>query len=87
MIFAFVSFALLVRSAVGVRSSRAILDGTVRLNLSSTTAPLEVFQVETPLRKSYDGAVCEQGIVQHDFSASYGTPFVGNASLQAFPDH
>lgn len=39
--------------------------------------PLEVFQVEAPVRQNYDGAACTQNIVQYDFTASYGTPFVG----------
>jgi len=43
----------------------------------SKTPPLGVFQVQTPLRKSYDGTSCQQVIVQHSFGASYGSPFVG----------
>lgn len=39
--------------------------------------PLEVFQVEAPVRQTYDGASCSSIVVQHDFTASYGTPFVG----------
>ncbi|KUI55353.1 Peptide-N4-(N-acetyl-beta-glucosaminyl)asparagine amidase A [Cytospora mali] len=42
--------------------------------------PLEVFQVEAPVRQTYDGAACSSIIVQHDFTASYGTPFVGTYS-------
>lgn len=39
--------------------------------------PLEVLQVQAPLRDSYDGAACSQVIVQSDFTASYGSPYVG----------
>ncbi|ROV93996.1 hypothetical protein VSDG_06263 [Cytospora chrysosperma] len=42
--------------------------------------PLEVFQVEAPVRQTYDGASCSSIIVQYDFTASYGTPFVGTYS-------
>jgi hypothetical protein len=85
MICAFVGLVLFLSSVMGLRSPRAMLNGTVGLNSSSTIAPLEVFQVESPLRRSYDGAVCEQVIVQHDFAASYGTPFVGNGLASSFP--
>lgn len=42
--------------------------------------PLEVFQVEAPVRQTYDGPSCSSIIVQYDFTASYGTPFVGTYS-------
>lgn len=44
---------------------------------SGETGLLDVFQVQAPLRTSYEGAACQQIIVQHEFAASYGTPFVG----------
>lgn len=43
----------------------------------STTSPLDVFQIQAPLRKSYEGASCQQVVVQHNFAASYGTPYIG----------
>lgn len=43
--------------------------------------PLNVFQIETPIRESYDGAACSQTIVQNDFTASYGTPYVGMSPI------
>ncbi|RDW92303.1 hypothetical protein BP5796_01697 [Coleophoma crateriformis] len=45
---------------------------------SSSTGLLDVFQVEAPLRSSFGSSVCEQVIVQHEFAASYGTPYVGS---------
>lgn len=39
--------------------------------------PLEVFQIQAPLRDTYDGAACSQMIVQKDFTNSYGSPYVG----------
>jgi hypothetical protein len=44
---------------------------------SSTTKPLDVFQVQAPLRATYEGASCQQVILQHNFAASYGAPYVG----------
>ena len=38
---------------------------------------LDIFQVEAPLRKTYDGTSCKQVVIQHEFAASYGTPYVG----------
>jgi len=40
-------------------------------------SPLDVFEVRAPLRASYEGASCEQVVLQHTFAASYGTPYVG----------
>lgn len=50
-------------------------------NISSVDIPLEVFQIQAPLRDSYDGAACSQTIVQHDFTNSYGSPYVGMLSI------
>lgn len=47
-------------------------------NTSPVDIPLEVFQIQAPLRESYDGAACSQTIVQHDFTNSYGSPYVGS---------
>ncbi|KAL2075852.1 hypothetical protein VTL71DRAFT_795 [Oculimacula yallundae] len=47
-------------------------------NGSGSTKLLEVFQVQAPLRKSYDDTSCRQVILQHDFTASYGSPYVGS---------
>lgn len=43
----------------------------------SPATPLKVIQVERPLRSSYEGAVCTQVVIQHNFAFSYGTPFIG----------
>jgi hypothetical protein len=48
---------------------------------SESTPILDIFQVEAPLRKSYDGTSCKQVVIQHEFAASYGTPYVGMRSL------
>ena len=53
----------------------------------SGVAPLlDVFQVEAPLRASYEGASCKQVVIQHEFANSYGTPYVGRhlRSLESF---
>jgi TRAP-type C4-dicarboxylate transport system permease small subunit len=47
----------------------------------SATRPLDVLQVQAPIRKSYEGTSCQRVIVQHNFAASYGTPFVGGHLL------
>jgi hypothetical protein len=61
--------------------SFGIASPTVRIEhvepIGSTTSPLDAFQIQAPLRKSYDGVSCQQIIVQHNFAASYGTPYVG----------
>ena len=44
---------------------------------SGVTALQEVFQVQAPLRATYEGTACQQVIVQHEFAGSYGTPYVG----------
>jgi hypothetical protein len=46
------------------------------LDRRSPVPPLEVFQVEAPLRASYDGASCHQVIVQHNFENSW-SPYIG----------
>jgi hypothetical protein len=43
------------------------------LERRSPVPPLEVFQAEAPLRASYDGASCEQVIVQHNFENSWSS--------------
>lgn len=59
----------------GICASPASSSG--QLTKSGLTGFQNVFQVQTPLRASYEGAACQQVIVQHEFAASYGTPFVG----------
>lgn len=44
---------------------------------SSDTGFQEVFQVGAPLRDNFEGFTCQQVIVDHEFAASYGTPYVG----------
>lgn len=84
MIAAFATIALLLRSSLAIANPRALMSAGASLNPSSTVVPLEVFQVEAPLRTSYDGATCSQVILQHDFAASYGTPFVGTVLWACF---
>jgi hypothetical protein len=58
----------------------SLSDGTLaeeRAIQSGATPLLEIFQVEAPLRKTYDGAACKKVVIQHEFAASYGTPYVG----------
>ena len=81
-VFAFAVFIL--SYSFGVASPTAVQD--VQLSTSSTP-PLEVFEVQAPLRKSYEGTACQQVIVQHNFAASYGTPFVGGYLLTPFSMH
>jgi hypothetical protein len=40
-------------------------------------SPLDVFEVQAPLRTSYEGTACQQVVLEHTFAASYGTPYVG----------
>lgn len=42
-------------------------------------SPLDVFEVQAPLRASYDGTSCEQVVLQRNFAASYGVPYVGRS--------
>lgn len=58
--------------AWGIRA--LLLNG---LQIYSVLALQDVFQVEAPLRASYEGASCQQVIVEHEFAASYGSPYVG----------
>ena len=75
--FAFAVFIL--SYGFGVASPAA---GVESVQLSgSSPPPLDVFEVQAPLRKSYEGTACQQVIVQHNFAASYGTPFVGGCLL------
>ena len=50
---------------------------------SGVSELLDIFEVQAPLRSSYGGAACQQVIVEHEFAASYGTPFLG----MHFQDH
>ncbi|TVY12620.1 Peptide-N4-(N-acetyl-beta-glucosaminyl)asparagine amidase A [Lachnellula arida] len=43
-------------------------------------SPLDVFEVQAPLRASYGGTSCEQVVLQYTFAGSYGTPYVGTYS-------
>jgi hypothetical protein len=75
MISVFASAVFILSYGFGVASPAAEFEST---ELSaSTTQPLEVFEVQAPLRKSYEDTSCQQVIVQHDFASSYGTPYVG----------
>lgn len=67
--------ALFLQASYGIGIARDVVYRAP--NVTSPEIPLEVFQVEAPLRKTYEGVVCEQVILQHNFAASYGTPGVG----------
>ncbi|TVY30808.1 hypothetical protein LHYA1_G000387 [Lachnellula hyalina] len=43
-------------------------------------SPLDVFEVQAPLRASYEGTSCEQVVLQYTFAGSYGTPYVVTSS-------
>lgn len=73
-VFAFAVFIL--SYSFGTFASPALEIGYTQSN-GTTTPPLDVFQVQAPLRASYEGESCQQVIVQHNFAASYGTPYVG----------
>jgi hypothetical protein len=83
MIPVFVVLILLLHSSWAAVANRASGIGSLlslASNSNTTTDSLDVFQIDAPVRDNYNGAVCQQIIVHHDFSASYGTPFVGKAS-------
>lgn len=71
MLFRLVFFVLQLRAAFAFPNDNSILERGV------VEVPLDVFQVEAPLRASYEGASCQQVVIQHEFAASYGTPYVG----------
>lgn len=71
MLFLLVFFVLQLRVAFAFSDDNSIQErGAVEV-------PLDVLQVEAPLRASYKGASCQQVVIQHEFAASYGTPYVG----------
>jgi hypothetical protein len=55
-VFAFAVFIL--SNGFGVASPAAEIESTE--GSASTTPPLEVFEVQAPLRKSYEGTSCQQ---------------------------
>lgn len=75
MLTIFVVVALFLQASFGIRTSRDIVYRAP--NVTSPEIPLAVFQVEAPLRESYGVAACQQVILQHNFAASYGSPYVG----------
>lgn len=48
----------------------------------SVQTPLHVLQIHAPPRDSYDGAACSQVVVQNDFTASYGKPYIGQSMFR-----
>ncbi|CZR61613.1 uncharacterized protein PAC_11510 [Phialocephala subalpina] len=78
MLTIFVVVALFLQASFGIRTSRDIVYRAP--NVTSPKIPLAVFQVEAPLRESYGVAACQQVILQHNFAASYGSPYVGTYS-------
>lgn len=75
MLSIYIVAALFLRISFGIQTSRGIVYRGP--NVKSPEIPLDVFQVEAPLRESYEGAACKQVILQHNFAASYGSPYVG----------
>lgn len=73
---AFLGVAASVVTTVHGHVSRA---AAVARTDTTVDIPLEVFQVQAPLRESYSGAACSKTIVQNDFTASYGSPYVGRS--------
>ena len=71
----FVFAALTLRHSFHILASPA--PESLNVSSNSTISPLEVFEVQAPLRASYEGASCQQVVVQYNFAASYGTPYVG----------
>lgn len=85
MISSFVAFVLFLRFSFGQASLEARRSND-KSSKSPVLSPLDVFQVQAPLRKSYEGASCQQVVLQHDFTSSYGSPYIGiDNSLQG-PD-
>lgn len=75
MLVVFIITTLFLQASYGIGIAR---DSIYRApDATSPEIPLDVFQVEAPLRKTYEGAACEKVILQHDFTASYGSPGVG----------
>jgi hypothetical protein len=72
----FVFAAFILSYSFGISASPTVGIEDAQSN-ETTTPPLDVFQVQAPLRASYEGANCKQVIVQHNFAASYGTPYIG----------
>jgi hypothetical protein len=75
-----VSTILLLAALQLFRGCHSLSDASLideRAVQSGSTLSLDIFQVEAPLRKSYDGTSCKQVVIQHEFAASYGTPYVG----------
>ncbi|KUJ19080.1 uncharacterized protein LY89DRAFT_581373 [Mollisia scopiformis] len=78
MLTTFLITALFLQVSFSIRTSRDIIYRAP--NVTSPEIPLDVFQVEAPLRNTYEGAACQQVIMQHNFTASYGSPYVGTYS-------
>lgn len=75
MLSVFIVAAVFLQLSYTLRTHRDIVYRAPKA--PSPVIPLDVFQVEAPLRESYDGAACKQVILQHNFAASYGSPYVG----------
>lgn len=79
-----VSFAGLVASAATTVNCVQQLSHALNSHVVRDTPveiPLDVFQIQAPVRENYDGLACSQTIVQSDFTASYGSPYVGEYGL------
>ena len=61
----------------GCIASPVALESENRDESGVVESPLDVFEVQAPLRANYEGTSCEQIVLQHTFAASYGTPYVG----------
>ena len=61
----------------GCIASPLALESESRDENGVVKSPLDVFEVQAPLRASYEGTSCQQVVLQYTFAASYGTPYVG----------
>ena len=75
MLLFFIATGILLTTSFGLSSPSNVFQDA-GLDRISPVPPLEVFQVEAPLRASYDGASCQQVIVQHNFENSW-SPYIG----------
>jgi hypothetical protein len=85
-----VSIACISLSYVILASTSAEVASRGQVAKSGVTGLQDVFQVEKPLRANYEGAACQQVIVQHGFAASYGSPYVGmmiQAPISSTPNY
>jgi hypothetical protein len=84
MLLFFVATGLLLTTSFGLSFPSHEFRG-IGLDRRSRVPPLEVFQVEAPLRASYDGVSCQQVIVQHNFENSW-SPYISTVPSNSIPN-